>query len=74
MFASTVVGPAPLPSNQVVAGATTLSQENGSRGERGEAARSDAPPHSRENPRGEGTDAAKRRQGAFSIKKASCSA
>lgn len=59
MFASTVVGPVPLPSAQVVASATPLSQENGSRGERGETARSDAAP-SRENHSGEGTGAAKR--------------
>ncbi|MDI5922772.1 putative metalloprotease CJM1_0395 family protein [Halomonas sp. LR5S13] len=59
MFASTVIGPVPLPSHQVVAGATVPPQESGSRGELGETARPDAAP-TRENHRGEAADAAKR--------------
>lgn len=59
MFASTVVGPVPLPSPQVVAGTSAPSQANGSIAERGEATRSDGAPTS-DGRRGETTDAAKR--------------
>ncbi|SEL73446.1 putative metalloprotease CJM1_0395 family protein [Halomonas daqiaonensis] len=53
MFASTVIGPVPLPSPQVVAGASPGPQVSGPRGERNEAARTDVASPSQQSQRGE---------------------